>query len=138
MVIVDTTIWSLALRRRLETLNPVEQRCVDRWRELATSGDVVLLGIVRQKLLTGLRHAAQFSRLQRDLDAFDTLVATVIDHDRAAESFNACRARGIAAGDIDMLICALAIRHRLPIFTADADLKRYAKVLPIRLYNLTR
>jgi len=43
---------------------------------------------------------------------------------------------GEGAGSIDLLICAIAYRHKLAIFTTDRDFDRYAKHLPIRLHEV--
>jgi predicted nucleic acid-binding protein len=43
------------------------------------------------------------------------------DYERAAHVFNACRRKGIQGSNIDFLICAVAHRHAMPIFTLDRD-----------------
>jgi predicted nucleic acid-binding protein len=53
----------------------------------------------------------------------------------AAEHFNRCRARGIEGSNTDFLLCAVAGRHRMPIFTIDADFTRFARVVPVALYT---
>jgi predicted nucleic acid-binding protein len=58
-----------------------------------------------------------------------------VDYDRAAEGFNVCRREGIAAGAIDMLICAIALRIEAPVHTTDADFARYAGALGITLFE---
>ena len=95
---------------------------------------VQMLGIIRQELLSGIRETAQFSRLRKILAGFPDLLATTSDHILAAQCFNTCRSRGIQGSDVDFLICAQAIRHELPILSADADFARYAEHLPIDLF----
>ena len=52
-VVVDTSVWSLALRRNnLDNTLPV----VNQLRELIADGKVVLLGAVRQEVLSGIRN----------------------------------------------------------------------------------
>lgn len=136
MILVDTTVWSLALRRRPGVLDERERALVERWRELSLKGDVTLIGVVRQEVLSGIRHREQFDRLRLALDAFTHTPTMLADHDQAATCFNECQSRGVAAGDVDMVLCAVALRHGLPIFTTDADFARYATVLPIRLYAI--
>jgi predicted nucleic acid-binding protein len=134
MIIVDTTVLSLVLRRRRpEKLNPLEQGIVKTFVDLSDRGDVVLLGVIRQEVLSGVRHAEQFDRLRQILNGYKYLTMTLDDHDVAAQSFNTCRAAGIAAGDIDMLIAAAGIRRDFEIFTTDPDFAHYARCLPIRL-----
>ena len=70
---------------------------------------VVLIGVIRQELLSGLRHQAQFDKLRGILDGYDYFDVTLADHDVAAECFNTCRAAGIAAGDIDDMLIRVTI-----------------------------
>jgi predicted nucleic acid-binding protein len=136
-VLVDTPIWSLALRRPSARLSAQELRRVEEWKRLVSDGRARIAGIIRQEVLSGIRDAADFERLRERLAAFDDVPARSADHETAASYFNACRAKGVAASSFDALICALAARHDLSVFTTDADFSRYAAVLPIRLYQLT-
>lgn len=133
MVLVDTTIWSLALRRRSQDLNDLERARVARWAALIESGRAALIGPIRQEILSGIRISAHFDGIRAQLDSFRYLTVLQVDYDEAARFFNQCRARGITAGDVDMLICAVAARWSIPVFTSDKDFPRYAKHLPIRL-----
>lgn len=124
------------LRRRAEQLNPAEAKIVAKWTRIALEGDVALIGPIRQELLSGIQHRHQFDNLQKRLDDFTCLETRVSHHDRAATCFNACRTSGVAAGAIDMIICASAIVYDVPIMTNDPDFGHYAKHLPIRLLPL--
>ena len=135
-VVVDTSVLSLSLRRQDPArLTHPERRVVSAFRDLTDRGQVLLLGVIRQELLSGVRHAEQFQRLQRILDGYDYLDATLEDHDVAAGYHNRCRSGGVDAGDIDMLICSVAGRAGVPVFTTDGDFGRYAKYLPVRLHT---
>lgn len=135
MVLVDTSVLSVSFRRRdSRTLPDRQKRVVRAFVDLSNAGEVVLLGIVRQELLSGVRHRDQYDRLRGVLDGFAYLPVTLADHDFAAECFNTCRAGRIAAGDVDMLIAAAAIRQDTPVFTTDADFEQYARHLPLRLH----
>lgn len=135
-VLVDTTIWSLALRRRAHQLSPEETRLVEEWTDLAASGRAGLTGPVRQEVLSGIRSDEAFKALHEKLSFFRYLENLPGDYVRAARFFNLCRAHGIAASHIDMLICAISYRYGVPIFTTDPDFTGYAKHLPIRLHEL--
>jgi predicted nucleic acid-binding protein len=128
-VLVDTSVWSLALRRRAPT-----HAAVDTLRRLVGAGRAALIGPVRQEVLSGIREPAVFERLRAVLSAFADVPLAAADYERAAASFNACRAAGIQGSNTDFLICAVAERHRMPIFTTDEDFARFAGILPIRLY----
>ncbi len=134
-VLVDTPVWSLALRRRPGRLNPTERRIVAEWRQLVSEGPACLLGIVRQELLSGIRRRGQFDSLRDHLSSFNDIGVETRDHVRAAEHFNSCRGRGIAGTAADMLLCSVAERHGLAVFTTDPDFDHYATVLPFRRHQ---
>jgi predicted nucleic acid-binding protein len=130
-VVVDTSVWSLALRRR--RLRP--NAAVDELRSLIDEGRVAMLGVIRQELLSGIRTYETFERLRDHLRPFSDEQLETADFERAAEHFNTCRAQGVQGSNTDFLICAAAERRNLPLLTADADFKRFAAVLPITLYG---
>ncbi|MEA2601846.1 MAG: hypothetical protein QOF89_2838 [Acidobacteriota bacterium] len=134
-VLVDTTIWSLALRRRAHQLSPEEKRLVEEWADLVNSGRAVLIGPVRQEVLSGIRSNEVFEDIHEKLSSFRYLENLPGDYVQAARFFNLCRSHGIAGSHIDMLICAMAYRYGVPIFTTDPDFSGYAKHLPIQLYK---
>ena len=138
MVLVDTSIWSLALRRRPAVLSAGEIRLVEEWEDLVTEGLAGLIGPIRQEILSGVRRSEVFQALRRELADFPHLGLDAVDYDRAAEFFNVCRAQGITGGPIDMLISAVAYRHEVPVFTGDTDYVRYAQHLPLRLHQPRR
>ena len=130
-VLVDASVWSLALRRR----RPRQHDVVAELRELVREGRVVIIGPIRQELLSGIRARADYEGLKEDLRAFpDTLVLTE-DYERAAACFNECRAAGIQGSNTDFLLCAVAERLGLPVLTTDRDFATFAKILPLRLHQ---
>ncbi len=135
-VLVDTPVWSLALRRMSTNLNPREQRLTAALQELIRDGRAQLLGPVRQELLSGIRQEASFRKLRDQLRAFDEPRIEVADYEAAAHINNQCRSRGIAGSAIDFLICAAAARRDWQIFTTDQDFTRYASVIPLKLYQV--
>ena len=135
IVLVDTTIWSLALRRRPQSLNDQERLLVEEWARLVRSGEAVLIGPVRQEILSGIRSERGFSAIQESLGDFRYLEIFPSDYDRAARFFNVCRAHGIAGTAVDLLICAVAHRFEVPIFTTDTDFQHYAPHVEIRLHE---
>jgi predicted nucleic acid-binding protein len=130
-VLVDTSVWSLALRRRPSLQDPA----VLELRALIDEGRVAMIGAIRQELLSGIRTMDSFHRLREHLRYFADEQLEAEDYERAAEHFNACRARGVQGSNTDFLICAAAERRDLPILTTDADFTRFAGVLPITLHG---
>ena len=98
----------------------------------------VMIGPVRQELLSGISDVNMFNRLKLNLSAFVDLPILTADYETAAEFFNSCRKHGIQGSHIDFLICAVAANHNLLIYTVDKDFQQYIRYLPIRLYSLAK
>ena len=129
MVLVDTPVWSLALRRKPEQLSPRERRLTETLAELVREGRVQLLGPVREELLSGIREEAQFRKLRDYLRAFPEHPLEAEDYEEAAHMNNRCSTHGIAGSAIDFLICAAAHRRGWTILTTDRDFQNYGRVL---------
>lgn len=132
-VLVDTPVWSLALRRKPLDRSGQDWLLVQILAELVGKGDAQMIGVIRQELLSGIREDAQFHRLRNALRLYDDTPVETEDHEEAARMSNVCRRHGIAGSSIDFLMCAVAVRRRWTIFTTDADFKRYARVLDVKL-----
>ncbi len=130
-VLVDTSVWSLALRRSRRTPDPSVQQL----RSLVDEGRVAMIGPIRQELLNGLRTADAFERLRDHLRPFPDETLESADFERAAEHFTTCRAKGVQGSSTDFLICAASERRNLPILTTDRDFLRFARILPIALHG---
>jgi predicted nucleic acid-binding protein len=96
MVLVDTPVWSLALRRRPEHLSESQQSLVNVLSELIREGRAQMLGPIRQELLSGIREEAQLKRIRDYLRAFREPPLEAEDYEDAARASNQCRNRGIA------------------------------------------
>jgi len=133
-VLVDTSVWSLALRRPTSAaLSKAQQESVRLLSDLVRDSRAVLMGAIRQELLSGIKLATQFETLRDALIAFEDVALTRQDYELAAQLFNTCRAKGIQGSNTDFLICAVSINHELPVLSRDNDFVNYQKHLPIRL-----
>ena len=132
-VLVDTSVWSLALRRSGHVPNPNPD--AEELKRLIASHLIEIIGPIRQELLSGIRDQAQFDLLESRLACFPDLPLHAEDYVTAAKMFNLCRAKGIQGSNTDFLICAVAVRHDFAIFTADDDFRLFAKCLPIVVYE---
>ena len=131
-VVVDTPIWSALLRRRPDSFSgPL----VAELENLTARGLVVLLGPIRQEILSGIRQPAQFEKTREELRHFGDFPIEAYDYEAAADAYNVCRAHGIQGSHTDFLLCAIARRYRFSIFTTDKDFERYAKHLAIKLHR---
>lgn len=132
-VLVDTTIWSMALRRTRST--PKEQVQINELTELVRELRAVLIGPVRQEILSGIHDPAKFEEVRQHLAAFDDLPIIRADYEESARVFNVCRKKGVQGSHINFLICAVAIRHSASIFTTDKDFTNYAEHLFLNLHR---
>jgi predicted nucleic acid-binding protein len=131
-ILVDTSVWSMALRRKGASSR---DGIIATLTSLVEDGRVVMIGPIRQELLSGIRERAQFDRLREHLRAFPDLPLTAEDYEEAAAFFNTCRERGIQGSNTDFLICAVAVRNGFSILTTDEDFTHFAKVLPVSLHT---
>ncbi|MGH9397155.1 MAG: PIN domain-containing protein [Terriglobia bacterium] len=132
--LVDTSVWSLALRRKPQDLNTVEHCVIGELTELIKEGRGRMIGLVRQEILSGIKSAAQYEELRLTLRAFPEEPIGTSDYEAAAKASNECRSKGIVVSIVDILICQVALARHWSIFTTDADFKNYVRVLPIKLH----
>ncbi len=132
--LVDTSVWSLALRRRPQDLSAAEQSVVDELADLTREGRARIIGLIRQELLSGIKTTPQFEKLRAAFRAFPDEVIETSDYEAAAKVSNDLRSKGIAAPVVDALICQVSLARHWSIYTTDSDFKAYAKVLPIVLH----
>jgi hypothetical protein len=131
-VLVDTCVWSLALRRARPSATPIVRELA----ELVNEGRVVVIGPVRQELLSGVKSAPQFRTLRDRLRAFPDIELDTSDFEEAAACFNRCRALGIQGSNTDFLITAVAARRGMTIFTTDVDFRKFGRALSFRLHEV--
>ena len=129
-LLADTSVWSLALRRRpTANLDADENRLVAALTEAIADGRVVMIGPIRQEILSGIKEQSQFVRLRTTLAAFrDESIATT-DYEEAARFYNICRSRGVQCGPIDILICAVAVRRKWNVLANDARLNQCLQII---------
>lgn len=128
---MDTSVWSLALRRRRRAAS-VE---VDELRELIREVRAAIIGPVRQEILSGIREPEHYDRLRDKLRAFVDLDLETADFELAAAYLNECRRKGVQGSNTDFLICAVASRRSLPVFTTDPDFTHFAAHVPVAFHE---
>ena len=131
-ILVDTSVWSLALRRGDQTHLECEKELCG----LIQDHRVQMIGPIRQEVLSGIRSESQFIDLKKHLDSFPDIPILTEDYVEAAKYFNLCRSKGIQGSNTDFLICSVSVRNELPIYTVDKDFLLYRKHIPIRLHKL--
>ncbi|MEW6715102.1 MAG: PIN domain-containing protein [Nitrospirota bacterium] len=134
-VLVDTSVWFLALRKKERTEE--DQKIVSYLSKLIGNLAVVLIGPIRQEILSGVSNKETFEMLKEKLSIFENHTIQTHDYERAAEYFNECRNHGIQGTYIDYLICSVATNNDMSIFTLDKDFQHYQKHTKIKLEKYT-
>ena len=134
-VLIDTPIWSLAFRRKKSLKTIEDEKTLQELKELISETRAILIGPIRQEVLSGISSPRQFNLLKKKLRAFENNPITSSDYEIATEYYNKCRTKGIQGSHIDFLICAVAQRNGMAIFTNDKDFQHFSKILELSLHR---
>ncbi|HYW63143.1 MAG TPA: PIN domain-containing protein [Bradyrhizobium sp.] len=129
---VDTSVWSLALRRDVPARGAEVEALV---RALGSGEAVLTTGLVLQELLQGFGEPKSRDRMIERFSALPLIAPDREDHIRAASLRNQCRRAGVQIGTIDALLAQLCLRHGLTMLTTDRDFKGIAKHSPLKLWK---
>lgn len=127
---VDTSVWSLALRRDAP---PAGTQVRALLRALEVGETILTTGLVLQELLQGFSGPKDRKAILDRFAALPLLIPDRQDHVEAAELRNDCRRRGVPIGTIDALLARLCIRHDLSMLTTDEDFRRVARLSTLTL-----
>jgi len=131
-VVVDTPIWSYALRSKREGY----ESHVREFETLISDQRVIMLGPIRQEVLSGYSNKSRFEKLNSKLRYFENTQIIDDDYVQAAIFSNTCRSKGVQGSHNDFLICAVAFRLKSEIFTTDNDFSYYGEHVPIQLFKI--
>jgi predicted nucleic acid-binding protein len=95
----------------------------------------IIIGLIRQEILSGYSDIRKYRIIKEKLSYFENTPILDADYELAAELNYRCRKKGIQGSHIDFLICAVAKRIDVPIFTNDKDFEHYRKVISIKLFK---
>ena len=133
-VLVDTPIWSYALRSK----NNEYQTEIDALTSLIRDQRALIIGPIRQEILSGYSDLRKYRIIREKLSYFANAPILDTDYELAAEFSNKCRKKGVQGSHIDFLICAVANRIDIPIFTNDKDFEHYQNIISINLLKIER
>lgn len=133
-LLVDTSVWSLALRRDHEVTEPEVHHLRD---ALLGSDIVITTGLVLQELLQGFSGPKAAAQIIESFAALPLLQPDREDHIGAANLRNTCRQAGVQIGTIDALLAQLCVRHDLTLLTTDKDFTYVARHCPLRVWPAT-
>lgn len=129
-VLVDTSVWSYALRRQ----GPASHESVGKLETMIRSGeDVFLTGLILQEILQAFRSDTTFRRIARHLEPFPVLELERTDFIPAATLHRKCASRGVAASTADCQIAVAAMKHDCLLLSADQDFERIARLSDLEL-----
>ena len=130
-VLVDSPIWSYALRSKRGRFD----QHVRELEMLIINQRVLIIGPIRQEVLSGYSEIKKFEKLNEKLKYFENTPIIDGDYIQAAKFSNICRKNGVQGSHIDFLICSVACRLQAQIFTTDKDFNHYRNHIPIELYS---
>jgi len=133
-LLVDTSVWSLALRR--DTI-PDEEHVQALERALEGAELIVTTGVIIQELLQGFKGPAERDQIIDRFAALPLISPDRHDHIAAADLHNLCRRSGVQFGTIDALLAQLCIRHNLTMLTTDKDFSHAASHCSLQIWGLT-
>lgn len=129
---VDTSVWSLALRRDAPSSRPQVGALI---RAIEAGEGIVITGLILQELLQGFSGPRARQRILDRFSALPLLVPDRDDHIGAAELRNRCRRAGVQVGTIDALLAELCIRHGLTMLTTDNDFEGIAAHSALKVWR---
>jgi predicted nucleic acid-binding protein len=131
-LLVDTSVWSLALRRSAAAATEPEVHALKQ--ALAGAAQVVTTGLILQELLQGFSGPKAASQIVESFASFSLIQPTREDHIAAADLRNTCRQAGVQVGTVDALIAQLCIRCDLTLLSTDQDFVHAAKHCPLKVW----
>ena len=130
-ILVDTSVWSLAFRKKTRSAD--EEIIVTYLTEIIRDFQAVLIGPIRQELLSGISDSAKYEEPRGKMSLFPDHAIHTEDYELAAWFNNECRRNGIQGSHIDFLICTVAHNNNLAIFTLDSDFSYYRNHIEINV-----
>jgi predicted nucleic acid-binding protein len=123
-ILADTCIW-------IEFFRP-ESAIGTSLAELLKQGLIASCGIVLFELLQGIRSEPEKGVIQNTLSGLPYFEMTTDLWEKAAGLATQVKRRGLNLPLSDIFIAAIAIEHKLPIFTLD---KHFEQIPGVQIYN---
>jgi len=131
-LLVDTSVWSLALRRDIQAAEPPVQQLR---KALLGSEIIVTTGLILQELLQGFLGPRAQTQIVERFAALPLLQPDRDDHINAAILRNTCRRAGVQLATVDALLAQLCIRHDVMLLTTDKDFTHATEHCPLRVWS---
>ena len=129
---VDTSVWSLALRRTA----PPDLPHIHRLQDALQGGEAIYTtGIVLQELLQGFSGPKAEEQIVQRFASLPYVVPDRRDYICAAALRNVCRRSGLQVGTIDALLAQLCIERGLEMLSTDKDFEGIATRCGLALWS---
>jgi len=130
-ILVDTSVWSLFLRKNQKSSQ--EDKIALQLSIIIRDLRLIIISPIRQEILCGISDRNKFIELKNILSVFKDHKIETKDYELAAELYNSCRSQGVQGSHIDFLICSVSINNKISIMTLDKDFENYKKIIPIQI-----
>ncbi|MGH6870327.1 MAG: type II toxin-antitoxin system VapC family toxin [Rhizomicrobium sp.] len=130
-ILVDTSVWSLALRREA----PGGPFVSELTRAIGAGDGLFVVGLVVQEVLQGVSGPRQREQILARLTSFPFLTPGWDDHVGAADLFTRCRRAGVQIESVDALLAQLCLSHDLTMLTADKDFGHIARHCALNVWK---
>lgn len=128
-LLVDTSVWSLAMRRDTSSLEPEVTTLIE---AIDSGSEIYSTGFILQELLQGFTKPKAHDLIIERFASMPMLVPDTSDYIEAADLRNRCRRKGVQASTIDALIAQLSLRFNLSLLTTDKDFHYISKVVKLK------
>jgi predicted nucleic acid-binding protein len=131
-LLVDTSVWSLALRRDA----PADVPEVRALRDALAGGEIVATtGVILQELLQGVVPERVRTQITDMFAVLEYLAPSREDHVAAAGVRNTLRSAGVQVGTIDALIARLTIAGGHTLLASDNDFRAASRHISLSLWR---
>jgi predicted nucleic acid-binding protein len=131
-LLVDTSVWSLALRRDAPPDVPEVRALRD---ALGRGESVATTGVILQELLQGVVPERARTQIIEMFAALEYLAPSRGDHVAAAGVRNTLRSAGVQVGTIDALIAYLAVAGGHTLLSTDNDFRAASRHICLQLWR---
>lgn len=130
--LVDTSVWSEALRRKNVS---IKSENTFLYQLIQNEENIFLAGVILQELLSGIKNEKTFIEIKDILLNFDLIESETEDYIFAASIQNKISSKGISASTVDLLLVSIAIRRDYYLLSYDKDFKYISKHTNLKLLN---
>jgi len=128
--IIDTSVWSLALRKK----GPSNHTSVKKLFQLLDEGEQIFItGTILQEILQAFKSEATVKKVANHLESVPLIVLDRDDYAKAASVHRRCASKGISVSTTDCQISQAAITNNCLLLSTDRDFEYIARHTPLKL-----